>query len=462
MKIKIMIVTTLTVVISLLISVTATAYANSTPVYMKEYPSFSIAPMKDSPIKVDKEKLTFKIDEKSSRQAMVTAEYILSNISKENITVPMIFPFISDGYSGFGAEIKFNGEAVDYEIYGVGYIDAKDYLKEPDEFNRQVDIETIIENFNKPPYQTQYFDDTGNATLYKITFDTPSDRQCRIHFKINPDHTRVFTLGFSGFEINTNGACTVFDYVNQGDIGKTNYILVLGEDTLTDIGGNYSDKIEKSTVNIKDFIIHHIVNSEDALHDTENRNMDNYYSMFIREVDRSFENFQLVINHNAVIENMLRYNNISALLYEIEFKANSTNSLTVTYPMTATIDRNKTQNYINTFAYILNPAKNFLEFGEIDIQIELNSKDPYIIDSSIPLNKVEADIYVASFDNLPEKDLVFSTYNKEKITFLDSTTAKLLPRGYMGYIVIFAVLTILIIVIVVLIYRFIVRKRNIR
>jgi hypothetical protein len=38
--------------------------ANSTPVYMENYPGFNIAPMKDTPIKVDREHLLFQIDER--------------------------------------------------------------------------------------------------------------------------------------------------------------------------------------------------------------------------------------------------------------------------------------------------------------------------------------------------------------------------------------------------------------
>lgn len=407
------------------------AMANSTPVYMENYPAFNIAPMKDSPIKVDREQLIFKIHEHSSEEAVVTASYTMTNISKEKVTVPLIFPFVSHGHGGGGAaKIQYNGKAVGYEIFSAGYVDVRDYLRDPEEFGRQVHIDTLIHNLNQPPYKAKHFADSGYGTLYEVAFTGPTERESRIRFMLDKDGARALTFGFNGFEMNDKGECVVTGYVRDHDIGEKAYILVMGRDTLAGLKSDYDDDIAKTTVIIGEFLMDYIANASREWLYLENRNIGNCYSLFVKEIDAFFLSNQLVFSEGMVMENMMYNNNISALYYEVEFEGDSTNSLVVTYPVRATIDRRKTNDYINTFAYILNPARNFAGFGEMDIQIELNSSCPYIIDSSIPLHEVEAGIYAASLAGLPSGDLVFSTYPRPEVTFLEATTARFLPAGY--------------------------------
>ncbi len=211
MSSKMKITTALMLVVSLIMP--TAVFANAAPVYLERYPSFNIAPMDDCPIRVERENLTFKITERSASEANVTAAYTLSNTSAETINVPMIFPFVSDGYGGIGAEIKFNGETVDYEIFIAGSVDVRDYLGNPEAFNQQVHIDKIINNLNEPLYEPQYFDDNARATLYAVTFKPPTERQSQISFNLDSEKTRVLTFGFSGFSINKNGECTVSKFL---------------------------------------------------------------------------------------------------------------------------------------------------------------------------------------------------------------------------------------------------------
>lgn len=417
----------------LLVSLLAPAMvlANSTPVYLENYPGFNIAPLKDSPIKVDREHLLFQIDEHVSDYALVTASYTMTNTSAENVAVPMIFPFVSDGYGrGGAAKIVFNGKEVGYEIFSAGHVDVKDYLQEPAEFNRQAHIDTLIQNLNQPPYKPRHFDDTGQVTLYEVTLTSETERVSNISFKLDKDRSRAFTFGFNGFEMNAGGECVVSTYVRGSESSKKAYILVLGDDTLTNLTSDHSDLITPTTVTLKDFIKDYFATATDDWLYLEKRNGEDYYNSFIKEIDAFLAGSQLVFSEGMVIENVMYRNNVSALFYEVEFAAKSSNSLVVTYPMVATIDRRKTNDYVNTFAYILNPAANFLDFGGIDIQVELNSASPYIIYNSIPLTQAEAGVYTASLAGLPQEDLVFSTYPRPEVTFLDATTARFLTRGY--------------------------------
>ena len=450
---------TAVLIVVLSLGIPMTAFANSMPVYIDEYPAFDIAPMEDCPVKVDKEQLTFKIDERSSADAMVSAEYTLSNTSEEYISVPMVFPFVSDGYWGPDANIEFNGKAVDYKVYNAGYVDVKDYLKEPDAFKKQVDIHTIIENLNSPLYKAKHFDDTADAALYKVTFTKPMDREGYVSFNINTETTRVLTFGFNGFTIDKSGSCTVCTNVGDNHMSETGFILVLGKDTLTDIESN-AVKLEKSTVNSKAYILDRIAEDNAAGYAVEMRDMDSYYAQVIRTIDYYWEESLLAFGYDMVKGDMGRYNNIYALLYEVDFEPESTNTLKVAYPMEATFDRRETTDYINTFVYIVNPAEKFLAFGPMDIRVEMNARCPYIIDSSIPFTETEAGVYAASLDGLPAEDVVFSTYPHKEITFLDRTAARVLPRGYAGILLGFAAAVLGLAVVVVVVFLMIKRKKK--
>lgn len=448
------------VVISMIVIIMTTviAFANSSPIYLSEYPSFSIAPMKENILKVEKEKLKFEISERSSSDAMVTAEYILTNPSDENVVVPMIFPYVSNGYNGLKAEIKLNGKEIPYEVYSAGHVDVKDYLKNPEDFNRQVNINTIIKNFNRPSYEPKYFNDKQNVAIYEVTTGKPIDRRAKVSFKIDPSKTRILTLNFSGLKIDSNGEYTVSRFVGKNSQSEKSYILVLGEETISDIKITKDDKIIKSKTNIRNFIMKNIIEDKDNWRIDTLRNQEDFYSDYIQGVDKLFESNQIVHTEYDIIEEVMQKNNILVLLYEAEFSPNSNNSLKVTYPMEATIDRENTNHYINTYAYILNPARNFSEFGAIDIELELSDRAPYIINSSIPFTEINKGIYRTSLEGIPERDLVFSTYPKEKITFMDKTTAQILPRGYLRMVIVL----IFLVVFSILILGFIIKRLKVK
>jgi hypothetical protein len=170
----------------------------------------------------------------------------------------------------------------------------------------------------------------------------------------------------------------------------------LGNDTLANLTSDHNNDIITRTISkAKDFIMDYLPRLQMSGF-TWRREIERITTAYLfKEIDAFFAGSQLVFSEGMLIENVMYRNNVSALFYEVEFEAQSSNSLVVTYPMRATIDRRKSNDYVNTFAYILNPAQILLDFGGVDIQIELNSACPYIIDSSIPLTQAEAGVYTA-------------------------------------------------------------------
>lgn len=408
-------------------------FANSAPIYMEEYPSFNISPMKSNSIKVENEQLYFKIDESMSDHAMVTARYTLINTSEEKQRIPMLFPLVSDGHKRVEADIQLNGKAVEYQLFGVGHVNVRDYLENPDAFKQQVHINTIINQLNAPLYESKYFNDTANTSLYKITFNRPSERRTQVSFTIEDKNTRVLAIGFSGFEMHDDGRCVVSGYVHDKSIGNAGYLLVLGEGQLQDIQTSDNDTMEETNVNIKEYIQDFLKDNEYEWYDTDLREINNLYAMVLKTIDRYYETNLLAFTYDMLMDDTLSRFNVSALIYEVEFEANSRNTLEVKYPMGATIDRRNSKDFVNTFSYILNPAQNFMDFGKLEIQVILNDRDPYIIDSSIPLTEEKQGVYSAVLEGLPDEDLFFSTYSKEEITLAERTMERLLPKGYMRF-----------------------------
>lgn len=402
----------------------AAALANAMPVYLEREPYFSLAPREDVPLRVEGEELTIEIEENSSATALVTARYILTNMAAENLTVPLVFPYLSNDLWDFAPVIEWGGERVDYSVFAAGAV-AGDYLAEPEEFLAQVDIERIVANLNQPPYKPVHFSDTAPATLYKVTFRPPAERQCRIAFLLDHQQTRVLAFGFSGFEMDRDGRVAVSTYISDRRVGEVGYLLVLGPDTLKMEEKDY-DHIEKEEVVIRDFIISKLDLAGARI---QNRDRENFYSLFLRELDGLFERGQLVSVYDELVNHVLYRNNISALLFTIHLEPGQRSALQVSFPMRATIDRRELVDYVNTFVYLLQPARHFPEFGGIDINIKLNARSPYIIGSSLELVEEGPGVYSASLDHLPAEDLVFSTYPRPAITFWDRMQARLLSRG---------------------------------
>ena len=76
----------------LIMTFTATALANSAPVYGSEEPGSQVLPFEENGIGVEKEVLTFRMREDGS--ADVTADYTLKNLTGDARKVKMAFPFL--------------------------------------------------------------------------------------------------------------------------------------------------------------------------------------------------------------------------------------------------------------------------------------------------------------------------------------------------------------------------------
>jgi hypothetical protein len=417
-----------TILMAVLILAPSISHANSTPVYMYNHPSFEIAPMTDSPLVLLHELLTFEVGA-SAAEAMVTAQYLVKNTSQERVAIPLLFPAVSEVWHTPYPHITFEGKPLSFEKFGAGEVRVEDYLQDPKAFTEQVDINTIIANLNRPAFSPSHFVESDKVTLYAIKFGPGSDRQSTISFRMDPARTRVVASSYSGMEYRTDGQVRFSTFVTEP--GATISLVVLGDDTLEDIVLSQPDTLAEYEVVIKDYLYDRVINDY-RYHFLEHRNKDNLYSMLAEELDLicSPGYTGAVSSLEDIVYGAIARNNISAFLFTLELDAESKGQLIVSYPVRATIDRSKSNNYVNTFVYILNPARNFTSFDTLDVDIRLNSHAPYIIDSSIPLTQGERGRYSLSLGELPAVDLVFSTYSEPQISYLERLGARVLAKGY--------------------------------
>ncbi|MCG8484653.1 MAG: hypothetical protein MJA31_15175, partial [Clostridia bacterium] len=176
-------------------------------------------------------------------------------------------------------------------------------------------------------------------------------------------------------------------------------------------------------------------------------------------IDQLYNNGARVLHDEDIIYSLSYQQNLSVMLYEALFEPNSSLDLEVQYFTNATIDREKSEDFTNTFVYLLNPAKGWAKFGELDIVINMSDRYPYIIDSSIPLEKGENGGYTASLNGLPEDDLIFTTYTKEEITFIDRTKGRLF-RNYFGTLLLLIIVGVVILAAVIYSVRSIIRNNR--
>jgi len=140
------------------------------------------------------------------------------------------------------------------------------------------------------------------------------------------------------------------------------------------------------------------------------------------------------------------------LVYTVEFPENSKKEVSVSYRASGTMDKRKTVEPLYSFDYILNPAKNWSDFKNLDIKVIAPQEAPYIVKSNIEFEKKENNVYTTTLTELPSKDLSFTLYQDDKITLLNKFRGSLNNSfGYFTPLVIYGVVFLIIGVIIVIV-----------
>lgn len=419
-------------------------YANSGPTYWRGYPSYeTLAIEENSPIEVEREDLIFDFTNNESLEyndyhisSQVTAKYTMLNKSGNNQTVQMAFPFISyiKDFNPRTIGIQVNGEEIPYEIFIGDELDTRNRVN-----GEYLDFTSIIGGISSLEYIPRNYnlDDIGTLYTYDVVSKNDKDINIKISYNYDSEKSRIISKGFNGYEGN-NGVETLTSWIK----GKEKIeIFVLGQDidfdfnAYLDGGGtnktdNYSLDIKTQDISIGEYLGREIevfkskFNYLDSLADNQ------FSNIITKLLDEQIE--QNIVNMS--VDDLFSMDYIEkffVLLYTVDFQPHNINIISVSYNSKGTMDRTKTVEPIYIFDYILNPAKNWASFNNLNIEIKPPAQYPYIINSSVDLTRAEDGTYTGSFERLPEEDLSFSLYYNEKISIKDKIRGLIRSKYYL-------------------------------
>ena len=444
-------------------------FANSGPVFWQGYPSSDIMSIEaDSPITVKNENLVFDFsdynDSDYTVSGKVMATYEMVNPTKEAQSVQMAFPFVGTLYSLSPESVVISADNIilPYDMYLGDVVDIRGNPRYEEEAS--FDFANILNTITAEPYIAESFEESEKGKLYTIEVKPNTNQIVNIVINFSGNKTKVLSNGFNGYERNNER----IKITASCDKPVTLEVFVLGEDiglfTNTYTAGEPKGKTDLLTcqtsmqeVEFKPYFMDYIkkhtnASNKSMIFDTQ------LYNLYAEALDRCFK---VNMGYSSEYDLMAQgdYKRIMTLVYTVEFLKNSEKEISVSYNTSGTMDKTKTVDPLYTFDYILNPAKNWKDFKNLNIEIITPQEAPYIVKSSVDLIKGENKVYTATLAALPEEDLSFTLYADKKITLLDKTVGNLQNSfGYFTPFVIGAVVILIIgIIIVVIILK---RKKN--
>lgn len=415
----------------LLILISNTAIANSGPTYWKGYPTFEVLSIeKNSPITIENEDLVFDFSKKEylehgnhSISGLVTATYRMSNQSKENQTVQMAFPFVSSlrFFNPYDVAIKVDNQNIPFDIY-IG--------DNPVEYN--LNFDAITKSISRDILNPKNYDLNEAGTLYTYDVRTVGIENLRfvIDFFYDDEKTKIVGKGFNSYGWE-DGQARVSAWIRDEE---TVEVFAIGEDIDLNISAftdgehkkptdKYSYELKKEKLSIEEYLNRSIDNHEYSAGYNEFLSKNQLFNFISKRLDELIEKnvFFLMIEDLFALdyEDM-----IFVILYEVNFPKESEREVSVSYIARGTMDRTSTVDPLYTFEYLLKPAVNWASFKNLNIEIRPPSEYPYIVDKSIQLLRDDDGNYVGAFESLPDKDLSFTLYSKEEVTFIDKVKNK--------------------------------------
>lgn len=451
------------IVVFLLIFSFAIALANSGPVYITGHPSMGVLAVdKNSPIEVKKENLIFDFSDDEEQYAPignVIAEYEMVNSTTEDLSVQMAFPYVGNIASASSDAIKItaDNEELLYKVY-LGEIVRHSHSNDKEDTEENYfDFDEIVVTITDDIYAAQNFPEGEIGKLYSIEVTPENDEGVEIFVDLTFDNnkTNVFTTGFRGLD-RTGEKTLIHGWCRET---STLDIYVLGDDIEFRIEGYtngtrnektnlYKYKISESEEDIKTYLLQTIRNNSYVSYD--NISDIQLYNLFAKVMDEQFSNNLGYCSDDELFSYGNSYRMIT-LVYTVNFPKNTEKTVSVNYKASGTMDRRRTKEPVYTYEYILNPAANWNDFKNLNIKIIPPESSPYVVESSIELNK-EGNIYTASFESLPEDDLTFTLYHKDKVTMIDMFEKEI--SNVLGFLFVFAPFIMLLVFMIVIIVIF--------
>ncbi|ETA79731.1 hypothetical protein [Youngiibacter fragilis] len=413
---------------AMLLTPFSTVRANSAPVYWEGYPSAVIMSVdEDTDIKVDSEKLLFDLSEGLkggySPLCRITAAYTMS--AGKETTSTMAFPYIGSLQSLHEGEVRItaDGNEVPFSLFfgepAVGYGTFSDSeKKDPQPFS------TILSTVSKTDYEPVSFGADEKATLVSIDVKKTgsSSLMISVPLDLKGKDTDILALDFNGYS-REGDRMELKSWIDSTD---TIEFLVMGDKLDVTVEGyidatekekndGFTYEISEEEVNIKDFLLkegEHLLGRKITDDSTQ------YWNVMAREVDRAIQNNDGFASIDD-LTNALYTDRYILFIYSVDFLKDSAREVSVSYLSTGTMDKRETTTPKYTFSYLLSPASLWNGFKDLNMEIRTSETEPYLLESTLGFEKTADRNYKASYEALPDKDLVFTVYKSEKVTLSD-------------------------------------------
>jgi hypothetical protein len=449
---------------TVILSFSTIVSANSGPIFWQGYPSSDVMSINaDSPIAVKNENLFFDFSDYNDTdltiRGKVTANYEMLNPTNETQSVQMAFPYVESIYSLSPESVVISADdiIIPYDIYFGEVVEIHGnprYEKET-----SFDFENIVNAISAEPYNAESFEENERGKLYTLDIKPIANQVINIAVTFNSSKTKVFATGFNAYEQN-NGRIKITASCHKPE---TIEFFVLGEDIAllintftagkpkgeTDLS-NY--QIETKNLEFKPYFMDYIKKHTNP--GTRSMTSDTQlYNLYAKALDKYFKANMGYCSDYDFME-QAEYKRIMTLVYTVQFPKNSEKKISVSYKTSGTMDKTETAKPLYSFDYILNPAKNWDDFKNLNIEVITPKEAPYIVKSSINFIKGENKIYTATLPALPKEDLSFTLYADKKITLLDKTVGNFQSSfGYLALLIIGAFVFLIRIMIVVLLKK---------
>ncbi|GEM_PF-3218943 len=358
----------------------------------------------DTPIEVIEENLVFDfreiVDEGYTISSWITASYEMHNTSKETENSMMTFPMISfNPINREDIQITVDGEKVEYELHP-----HSTYEDENREFSN------IVENIQSDYRKDTIFNGLTDGSLWTLNLRTSSSEyeEITLDLMFDPSKTQLLTDGFNSGHYEY-GHVVIGADLKDGDEA---YVYFKGDKPVMELSENASINVEN--MSFKDYYITYIVSRIN--NDNKQYNDVSLFNMLVERLQVYVYNQSSVVDIEQLVA-ILEGEQIVSANYEVPFEPGQTRTVEVSYKVKASM-KNKAyggrEDAAYTFEYFLSPAKSWLEFGELNVDILINETLWQIEDSSLTLESV-ASGYRHTFQGLPEEDL-FITLTRQQTT----------------------------------------------
>jgi len=448
----------------MILSFSTIALANAGPSYWQGYPSSDILLVQEGcPIEVESETLVFDLTDSENFAhtlgGKVTATYKMANPTPEHQRVQMAFPIVSSVRDVSPKDLLIASERAEipYELYFGDVADNRGSRQNSMSF----DFADILRTVSNDIYPSKNFKAHETGKLYRIAVRPTTEQPINfaIELSFDQEKTKVINKGFNRYEWGEKRARIAARCYNP----EVLEIYVLGEDIDFDFqvysDGELKQKTDlyKCDITVElmelksylmDFLEDEIPTDIPGVSDIQ------WYNLYAKTLDQYLsQNLGFVALEDVLSAS--HQQRIITLIYELDFPPESERELKVSYITTGTMDKTQTHSPLYTFHYLLNPAKNWKSFKDLSIKIITPEEAPYIIESSIALEKKGENLYTAFLKDLPLEDLSFTLYYQEKITWKDKIQAKVYELRYLLYFVTFGGKAVIIAIIIGIIFKII-------